>query len=135
MVAHSDTTPTRFMLALCATIWALMLLAPGDTFDRPVYRYMAQVAGNHAEEKWTALFSLYAAGLYWRIFSSVSRPKWAFAIHTLGVVLFTSSAVAIMLTRADPLPAAVSSDFVVAMAAFWVLVRTQVNQRDGWRND
>jgi hypothetical protein len=135
LVAYSDTTPTRFMLALAATGWALLLIWPGDTFERPVYRFMKMIGGDNAEAKWCIAWAAHAGGMWWRIFSSVPRPGWALAVHTLGVILFTSSAISIFLTLTYPLPAAVAPDFVLALAAFWVLVRTHVNNERGWRND
>jgi hypothetical protein len=135
LIAYSDTTPTRFMLALAATGWALLLIWPGDTFERPVYRFMKMIGGDNAEAKWCIAWAAHAGGMWWRIFSSVPRPGWALAVHTLGVILFTSSAISIFLTLTYPLPAAVAPDFVLALAAFWVLVRTHVNNERGWRND
>lgn len=135
LIAYSDTTPTRFMIALAATCWALLLLYPGDTFDRPVYRYMREVVGDYAEAKWCIAWAIHASGMWWRVFSSTPRPRWSLAIHTLGVLLFTSSSISIFLTLTSPLPAAIAPDIVLSLAAFWVLVRTHINSERGWRND
>ena len=135
LIAYSDTTPTRFMLALTASTWAFLLAWPGDTFDRPVYRYMLAIAGDHAEIKWCVLWAIHATGMWWRIFSGRPRPYWALAIHSLGVILFSCAAIAIFLTLTHPLPAAAAPDFIMAIASFWVLVRTHINSEPGWRND
>lgn len=132
LIAYSDTTPTRFMLALAATFWAILLYLPGETFGRPVYRYMALVA---SEETWASFWALHAIGMWWRIFSAVDRPRLALAIHMLGAMLFTAAAVSIYLSRLYPIPAGIAPDVVLALAAGWVLVRTQVHSEKGWRRD
>jgi hypothetical protein len=132
LVAYSDTTPTRFMLAIAASSWSLMLALPGDTFERPVYRYMALVGPEWA---WAWLWGFHAAGMWWRTFSDKPRPIAALLINMLGVMLFTSSAISIFLSLTYPLPAAVAADVVFALAAFWVLIRTHVNNASGWRID
>ena len=40
----SDLVATRLTLALAELLWALMLFWPGDTFTRPTYTEMGQVA-------------------------------------------------------------------------------------------
>lgn len=135
LIAYSDTTPTRFMLALAATAWAVLLLAPGDTMTRPVYRYMADLAGSDAELKWAALWVLHATGMWWRTFSTVPRPRIALAINSLGLGLFGGAAISIYATLTYPIPAAVAPDVVLALAALWVLARTGINGETGWRVD
>lgn len=135
LIAYSDTTPTRFMLALAATSWCILLAVPGDTFDRPVYKYMALVAGDHAEAKWCIFWGLHSAGMWWRTFSARPSLYWALAINSLGLALFGSAAISILTALTYPLPAAVAADFVMAAAAFWVLVRTHINSEHGWRID
>jgi len=135
LIAHSDTTPTRFMLAITASMWAILLAWPGDTSERPTYAYMVSIAGNHAELKWCTLWALHAGGMWWRIFSSTPSASWALAIHTLGLALFSSAAIGVAMTITPPVPAATAPDFVLALAAFWVLVRTHINSERGWRDD
>ena len=135
LVAYSDTTPTKFMLAIAATCWAVLLYWPGDTFTRPVYKYMAEVAGADAELKWAALWTIHAAGMWWRTFANKPRPYIAFCVNSLGVLLFSGAAYSIFFTLTYPIPAAIAPDIVLALAAFWVMLRTSVNSEDGWRGD
>jgi hypothetical protein len=132
LVAYSNTTPTRFMLALAATCWAILLAWPGDTFQRPVYFYMSRLAPEWA---WMVLWGIHAAGMWWRCLAESSSPKAALAVNVLGVFLFAGSAAMIFLTLTYPLPAAIATDIVLAMAAIWVLIRTHVNSDDGWKGD
>jgi hypothetical protein len=135
LILYSDTTPTRFLLAFAASAWAVLLFMPGDTMSRPVYRLMAEAVGSNAETKWAILWTIHAAGMWWRTFSSVPRPWMALAIHSLGVLLFCGSCISIYATLPYPVPAAIASDFVFAVASFWVLVRTSINSEHGWRVD
>lgn len=134
LIAYSDTTPTRAMLAMAALLWAVMLAYPGDTFTRPVYRYMAEVAGTNAELKWTIAWAIYGALLMVTIFSSKPRPWWALVVNSMGVMLTSSSVISVFLTLTTPLPASIAPDIVMAAAAAWVLVRTHVNSEEGWRD-
>lgn len=135
LIAYSDTTPVRFMLAMAATLWAFFLFLPGNTFDRPVYRYMVVVAGEDAELKWGLLWSLHACVMWWRIFATDYRPVTSLLINILGVILFTSSTIAILVTMTYPFPAAIATEMSCAFASAWVLVRTHINSEKGWRRD
>lgn len=140
LIVYSDTTPTRFMLALAATYWTVFLCLPGETMGRPVYVYMASVARGlfpfgDPDLTWAAFWAVHATGMWWRTFSSVPRPAMALAINSLGVLLFTTACIAITMTLTFPFPAAVAPDVVLAMASCWVLVRTSINSDSGWRVD
>lgn len=132
LILYSDTTPTRFMLAIAATFWCVLLAYPGHTFDRPVYLYMSRVA---PEWMWSVVWGFHAVGMWWRTFSSVQHPVAALIINSLGVMLFTMAAISIFLTLTLPVPAAIAADLVFAVASFWVLIRTHINNGDGWRID
>ena len=135
LIAYSDTTPTRFMLALTATIIVLFLSEPGDTFTRPIYYHLQEIAGQHAEVKWAVVWSVYAVGMWWRTFSSKPSLYWALLFNSLGLALFGSTAIAILVSRVYPLPMAVTPFLVMTLSAFWVLVRTHINSEHGWRID
>lgn len=132
LVAYSDTTPTRFLLALSGTLWGIFLLLPGDTFDRPVYAYMHMLAN---ENIWALIWLTYSMGMWWRLFSSTNQPKWSLFFHILGAMLYSTTSVSIYLTLITPFPAAISTELALAIAAGWVLVRTNINSEGGWRRD
>jgi cytochrome c oxidase assembly factor CtaG len=96
---------------------------------------MAEVAGDHAELKWACLWTVHAVGMWWRVVANRPRPYMAFCINSLGVLLFSGAAYSIFFTLTFPLPAAIAPDVVLALAAFWVMVRTSVNSEQGWRGD
>lgn len=132
LLIKSDTTPTRFYLALAASSWALGLF-PGNTFERPAYIYMTLFGMN--ERSWEVLWTLHAGLMFWRIFSTVPRPRIAFAVNLLGLVLFWTVTIAFFAARPYPFPAGIATDLVTALASFWVFVRTGINSEKGWRVD
>lgn len=136
LIAYSDTTPTRFFLAFAATLWALTLLFPGSTLDRPVYYTMSVVLGtDHAEEKWVVLWGVLAIGLWWRIFSSTPAPRCAVLINYLSVIMYSVSTYSAIATIPYPFPSMIAPGLACVVASIWVLVRTHVNSEDGWRID
>lgn len=132
LIAYSDTTPTRFSLAMSSAVWAVMLFLPGDTFERPVYRYMALLG---PEWLWGFLWALYSVLMFWRVFSSTKRSRWAIVTNILGMMLYWCTTVAVYLTLTYPVPAALAVDIVMSLCAAWVLIRTNVNPEGGWRRD
>jgi hypothetical protein len=135
LVAFSDTTQTRFFLGITALLWALALIMPGDSFSRPTFAYMSMLAGDNAEEKWTAAFALYAVLDIWLVFYYVRTKYVSFLVNVFGVLLFTSVAYAVGTLSGEPFPAGVAAHCGVALAAVWVLIRTHVNSPVGWRHD
>jgi hypothetical protein len=135
LVAYSDTTPTRFMLAWISVFWAVMLAWPGDTLSRPVYIYLAEVAGEHGDLRLAAAWSIAAAGMFWRVFAANERPWTALILNSYHFMLYAATLTAIFMSRPFPLPAAIAGDIVCLMASAWVLVRTHINSEAGWRRD
>lgn len=133
LLIRSDTTPTRFFLACAALAWAVGLLLPGDTFDRPVYRYMKLFGAD--ENAWVIAWLTYACLMFWRIFSITPRQIVANAVNLYGLALFSTALLAIFFTKTYPFPAGLAPDFVTCLAAFWVFVRTGINSEKGWRVD
>lgn len=109
-----------------------MLWLPGDTFTRPVYRLMAQFA---TENVWAALWATHAILLLWRTFSCTKRLYLGLAVNVLGVALFCGAAGAIFATLTYPVPAGISPDMTLALAAIWVFIRTGVQGEAGWKRD
>lgn len=136
LILYSDTTPTRFFLAMVTTLWAAGLLVPGDTFDRKVYFYMKLIVGEeNAEMKWAFLWTVLSVAQWWRIFTSVSRPYVALAINSFSLAMFSACCFSIIFSQMRPFPAAMAPDMACMMAALWILIRTGVKSESGWRND
>jgi hypothetical protein len=131
LVLDSDTTVPRVLLAGIALIWAIGLALPGDTFDRPVYRYMAMIA---SEQAWAICWSVYGVALLYRTFSERNAFKTDLALNFFGLIIYSTTLASIIATRIWPFPAGVGPDVGCAMLAFWVFTRTHVNSLGGWRN-
>jgi hypothetical protein len=122
LVMYADTGPTQFGLACVAFVWAGGLALPGDTFARPVYRFM-NIFGN--ERVWIVLWLIYGIAMMWTVFSKVHFAG-RLMNNMLGLALFVGSALAIFATRTYPFPAGIAPDLVAAAAAFWLFIRTGI---------
>lgn len=133
LVQFGDTFVARFILAGVALLWSVMLFAPGNTFDRPVYAQMAFFA---TERTWASAWGLYSIALAWRTLSAAQHRLWlSLMINGAGLVLFGGAAACVVFSRVWPMPAATSGDVGLAVVACWVLMRSGVNNGPGWRND
>lgn len=135
LFAYSDTTPTRGSLALAASVWVVILILPGNTFSAPAYSYIREVFGSNAETVWAVMWMLYALLMWWRLFSSSGGAVIGIAVNAFGCALFWTVLASLFLARIDPVPGALAPNAALALAAAWVLVRTNINSEAGWRRD
>lgn len=135
LIAYSDTTPTRCLLGACAAAWSFGLLLPGQSLDREAYHYFTIMLGSNSDEKFSAVWGVYAALIFWRILSLPHRPRLALAINVYGALLFASVPLEIYAVRPFPFPIGIAHYVAVAAAATWVAVRTNINPARGWRAD
>lgn len=115
----SDLIATRVTLAIAEFLWAVMLLWPGETFDRPTYTLMGHFA---AEEVWGFMF-LVTAWVQWSIvmIGECTNPyARVFALwnSTLWITVTTS-----MYLSVYPPPAAISGETALAIVATWIFIR------------
>lgn len=124
-IFDSDLISTRLTLALAELCWCLMLLWPGDTFNRPTYTLMEQFA---PEWVWTLIFGLTAALQFTVVLRADFHAPWArvFATWNAGLSCFT---VGSMLLSVYPPPAAVASAVSLAVAALWIWARPLLIER------
>ena len=117
---YSDLNATRFTLGLAEIIWAITLLWPGDTFGRPTYAVMARVL---TEESWGLVF-LMSGVMQWTIlFQGSFNDKFAVRFAAWNSVLWWFVVVSMYLSVSPP-PAAISGELSLAIAAFWVYIRS-----------
>lgn len=131
LLLHSDTTPTRFGLAIAGMFWAIALLVPGSTVDRPVYHHMSIAP----DAVWAAFWVVYAAAMFWRVFDTCARRAWPFVVNAVGLALWGYTSFSIMFTLTVPYPAGTAPTIACLLAAFWIFVRTHIFPRGGWRAD
>jgi hypothetical protein len=115
----SSTETMRVHIALGSLLWGILLLTPGDTFDRPTYTYMAMIG---PELAWAVAHLVHGGASM----LSVLTGRRGFVVcvldPVLGCVLWTSSAIA-MLIAVYPLPAAIAPHLMGAAVSWWMLVR------------
>lgn len=125
---ESDLIATRLSLAIAELLWAVMLLWPGNTFDRPTYFWMSQFA---SELTWALVFL--GSGLYQGYVVAAqkvrSREAEVFAYFNAFLWLFT---VGCMLVSVYPPPAAIGGEISLAVAAFWIAMRPALLKYIDW---
>ena len=118
----TDIRPAQIMLGLSSLLWALMLVYPGNTFERQTYAVMAVLGSEYA---WAAAFALVGVSQLYNSFISVlpEIPAWFSKFDTfLCFVVWATAACSILIAQHPP-PAAIAGEIVMAFAAFWVFVR------------
>ena len=120
----SDLVATRISLAIGELAWSIMLLWPGETFNRPTYTVMSQAMN---EELWGLVLLLSGATQitivmtdeyhHWfsRIFAAWNGMIWAFLVVS-------------MMISVSPPPAAIGGEIAMACAALWVWLRPSMLQ-------
>ena len=118
----TDLVATRLMLFIAETMWALMLLWPGATFEREVYAIMSDVA---AEAAWAFVFAVTAAFQLTIIVTQDFNSRFAryFAAWNSALWVFSVSA---MLVSVYPPPAAIGPQIALAFAAVWIWLRPAI---------
>ena len=112
----SDFVATRLILGMAELIWALMLFWPGNTFSRPTYTVMGEIA---PELCWAVLF-LFTAGIqYYIVAVKATQTKAAWYFSCWNALLWVT-AVGSMLVSVYPPPAAIGGEFALMFAAVWI---------------
>ncbi len=120
IVFFSDLHATRFILGFAEFIWGVTLLLPGDTFERPTYHVMAHVMHEHC---WALAF-LVTATIQWSILIT-GRYHDKFSIVFAGYnTVFWVFVVVSMYVSVSPVPAAISGETALAIAAGWIFARS-----------
>jgi hypothetical protein len=122
LIYGSDLLATRFLLGIAELTWALALFWPGDTFGRPTYHVMAQVA---SETAWAWIF-LVTSFIQFQIL-------WSGHYHTRTAIIFAGwncnlwfFTVLAMYLSVYPPPAAISGELACALGSVWVFIRSGV---------
>ncbi len=120
----SPLVTSRLSLALGEMLWAIMLLWPGDTFERPTYTIMGQIA---PEACWAVAFLFTAGVQYWIVAMELydTRAAWLFSGWNTAL-WFT--AIGCMLVSVYPPPAAIGGEVALAVSALWIFTRPIVNK-------
>lgn len=120
----SPLVTSRLTLAVGELLWAVMLLWPGDTFVRPTYSMMGQVA---PEPCWAVAFLVTALLQAWIVSMELydTRAAWLFSGWNTSL-WFT--AIYCMLESVYPPPAAIGGEVALAISALWIFTRPIINK-------
>lgn len=119
LIYGSDLHATRFLLGLAELIWALALFWPGDTFSRPTYTSMAQVAD---EEFWAVVFLTTSFMQFHILLHDSYYSAQARVFAAWNAVLWIYVAISMYMSVYPP-PAAISGELAMAVGASWIFVR------------
>ncbi len=120
LLFYSDLHATRFTLAVAEMIWAISLLFSGNTFERQTYTVMANVM---SEEAWGFIFLITSLLQFSILMRGEYHDKHAcyFAAWNCALWLFVVTSIYMSIS---PLPAAISGEAALTLAAGWVWVRS-----------
>lgn len=121
LIFHSDLHATRFFLAIAEILWAITLLLPGDTFSRPTYCVMAHVL--RSEEIWGTIWLFSGLMQFYILISGKYHDRFAIAFSCFNSILWWFIVVSMYLS-VSPLPAAISGETALAIAAATIFIRT-----------
>lgn len=118
-VWDSDLVASRLTLFAAEAFWAVMLIWPGETFDRPTYTAMAHVA---TEEAWAAVFAASALTQLMVVLMNDYHSPFARCFAGWNALLWIYT-VAGMMFSVYPPPAAIGGEIALAISAVWIFVR------------
>lgn len=121
----SDLIATRLALFLAEALWAIMLFWPGDTFARPTYSWMGDVA---PEPVWALAFAASAVCQLSIVIYEQQDKAWAHVFAVWNALLWWS-AIVLMLAGVYPPPAAIGGEAALAVSALWIAVRPLIISR------
>ena len=121
----SDLVATRLWLALAEFFCAVMLFLPGDTFDRPTYDLMGQIA---PELCWAAMFLVSSVVQFQIVAFELCVTRLAHWFAGFNAALWVSS-IWMMLLSVYPPPAAIGAGAALGVAAIWIWVQPIINNR------
>ena len=117
----SDLSMTRVTLAIGELFWGIMLLWPGNTFERPTYTVMNYFA---SEAVWTFMF--FVSGFIQLHIASEKRKGLFERSFSLLNALLWNCVVIMMLLSVFPPPAATGMEFAAALISIWIFARPVV---------
>lgn len=122
ILLNGDLSLIKIALATASMMWAIMLYAPGQTFERQTYSVMLHTM---SEMKWAGFFLLHSIISGWAILWQRTDAWLVIGDNVLGSLLWTGSCYMMIVAFAptDPLPAATGANIVLAIFSWWCLVR------------
>lgn len=118
---QSDLHATRFFLAIAEFIWAVSLLMPGDTFDRPTYNVMKHVMAS--EEIWGFIWLFSGIMQFYILISGKYHDRFAIAFSCFNAMFWWFVTISMYLSVWPP-PSAISGELALSIGAAIIFIRT-----------
>lgn len=110
---------TRIVLGMSEITWALLLMWPGRSFDRPTYAAMSHIM---PEESWAFVFLVTGVVQFTIVLREDYYCGLARYFAAWNAALWFTVVVGMLLSVSPP-PAAISGEIVLALASFWIWLR------------
>ncbi|MGH7605399.1 MAG: hypothetical protein ACRENK_15565 [Gemmatimonadaceae bacterium] len=131
LVLESDPSPTKLTLCVAAGFLALGFWHDGDKCPYVACHYMERIM---PWTYWGCAWTAYTLAESWRIIEGVQRPRIAWVVNLVGVLLFGGMGAAVTIAR-WPSVSLSAVNIALAAAACWVFARTAINPGHGFRGD
>lgn len=130
LLLDTDTKGARFVLMVASFFWTVLLLAPGNGFERSIYAPMNAMAPDWV---WGLFFLIHFCSTLFSSFTSISCKPLLVLEGLLGLALYTASTMSAMLALDSAAPL-FSPGIACTVAAFWVLVCYPGKEKHVYRN-
>ncbi len=119
IIWDTDLMSSRFTLAIAEFMWAILLLWPGEVFQRPLYIHLASVMG---EDAWGLVFLL--SGVTQLTIMLLNDVHSRFARYFAGwnSVLWMYVVISLVISEYPP-PASIGGEIAMSIIASWIWVR------------
>lgn len=122
----SDLLVSRVTLALAEFSWAVMLLWPGDSFTRKIYRAMSGVA---TEELWGLLFLISSFIQVYIVLSGSLHSRASVYFAGYNALFWITAVGSLIFSMTTPPHAALGGDIAIACTAVWIWIRPWILKR------
>lgn len=120
LLLYSDLLMSRFSLGAAEICWSLLLLAPGNTFDRQTYAMLKN--SGISEELWGVVWLITGITQLYILFSDRHHSLFAVCFAGYNMILWWYVVIGCFLSVSAP--AAMSAEFVNCLIASAIYIRS-----------
>ena len=120
LILFGDQMSLRILVGIANLAWGVSLLWPGDTFEWSPYRGMRAICGE--EETWGAMFLIMAVMQFVLIWKEWYDTKLATVFAFANCIIWWFVTISMYRMAVPNVPAGISGDVAVCIAATWVFV-------------
>ena len=116
---NTDLMSSRFTLAMAEFMWAVLLLWPGNIFQRPIYLHLSSVMG---EEAWGLIFLISGATQLTILLMNDVHSRFARYFAAWNSALWVYVVTSLLISEYPP-PAFIGGEIAMAIIATWIWLR------------